>query len=63
MRKELLSARECSALYGCGQSTWWHWCKQGRVPRPVHIGRLTRWRLSELERHMDSLSAPSAVPS
>lgn len=55
--KRLLSDRECSALYGCGQSTWWRWLKKGLVPQPIRIGRRTLWELAALEQHIAELSA------
>lgn len=56
MKKELITDKECAALYGCGVSTWWRWVKEKKTPAPVRIGGVTRWRISELESHLEVLS-------
>ncbi len=49
MAETYLSTRQASALIGCGRSTIWHWAANGVVPKPIKIGGMTRWKLSDLE--------------
>ena len=30
------------------KSTWWLWCKLGKTPAPVRLGRVTAWKYSEV---------------
>ena len=50
----LLTADEASCLYGVSSATWYRWSAAGRVPAPVRIGATVRWRLSELESHLEA---------
>lgn len=47
--RRLFSAREVAALFQCGSTTVWRWTKEGKIPKPIRIGGLTRWKLDELE--------------
>lgn len=44
----LLTAREAAALCSRNLRTWRSWDAAGVIPRPVHIGRSTMWRIDEL---------------
>jgi predicted DNA-binding transcriptional regulator AlpA len=44
----LLTAREAAALCSRTLRTWRSWDAAGVIPRPVHIGRSTLWRVDEL---------------
>ncbi len=44
----LLSDRETSRFLGCGRSTVWRWAAEGVIPKPLKLGGMSRWRLSEL---------------
>lgn len=46
----LLDVKDASALCNVSRSAWYKLSSSGKVPRPVKIGRLTRWRRDELER-------------
>lgn len=35
---------------GCGKSTVWKWVKDGRIPEPKKMGRITVWRESEIQK-------------
>jgi excisionase family DNA binding protein len=56
----LLSDREAAALLGIGRATFWRYVGAGRLPRPVKLGNVTRWRRAELEAAIDALSADAA---
>ena len=44
----LLTARQAAAMCGKSLRTWRSWDVAGWIPRPVRIGRSTRWRADEL---------------
>lgn len=46
----LMDVKEAAAMCGVSRSAWYKLSSCGKVPRPVKIGRLTRWRREELER-------------
>ena len=46
----LISAREAAALLGIGRRTFYRLHSSGRVPLPVRLGGVVRWRLEELQR-------------
>ena len=49
MTNRLLSDREAAELMNCGKSTIWRWASEGVIPRPLKIGGMSRWKLSDLE--------------
>lgn len=49
MSQTLLTDREAAALISCGKSTIWRWAAEGVIPRPLKIGGMSRWRLSDIE--------------
>jgi excisionase family DNA binding protein len=48
--------KEAARLLGIGKSTLWANVKAGKLPAPIHIGGATRWRVSDLERHLQAMS-------
>lgn len=40
----LLTAETVSTLVGCRPDTVRQWVREGRFPKPLHIGRAVRWR-------------------
>lgn len=46
--KALLSVRDLSEILGLGERTLWRHATTGKLPRPVSIGRLQRWRASDI---------------
>jgi len=44
----LISARELAGLLAASETTVWRALASGRIPSPVKIGRLTRWRMGEI---------------
>jgi len=46
----LLSVKEVAKMLGIGERTVWAWAAEGRVPEPLQLGRLKRWRLEEIKQ-------------
>lgn len=44
----LIASEEVARLLGISERTLWRLLSAGKVPRPVRIGRNTRWRLTEV---------------
>ena len=47
MPDKLLTDIELAALLGCARSTIWKWVADGVLPKPLKIGGMSRWKLSE----------------
>ena len=43
----LLTASECSEIIGISEPTWWRWVREGTAPKPVKLGRGSRWPRSD----------------
>lgn len=42
--------KAASAFLGIGESTFWRWVKEGRLPRGTRLSaRATVWRIADLE--------------
>ena len=50
----LLTAKELARLLGVAPCTVWTWHAAGRIPLPVKIGGVTRWRRSEIEQWIEA---------
>lgn len=50
----LITANEAATLLTIGRSTFWAYVAKGKLPQPVKIGGLTRWRVADLQRHFAS---------
>jgi predicted DNA-binding transcriptional regulator AlpA len=46
----LLTVRDVAKKLSASIRTVWRYSSDGRIPRPVKIGRLSRWRPEEIER-------------
>lgn len=52
-RKKYLRAKECASMFGVSESTWWRWLAEGRLPKPIRLGRrVTAWEVTELEKRL-----------
>ena len=51
--ERLLSAGEAFELLGLPPSSGWALLALGRIPRPIKIGRRSRWSRSELGRWIE----------
>jgi prophage regulatory protein len=53
---EFVTARDVAELLCVSPRTVWRWASSGQLPAPVRVGpRCTRWRVSDLQRYLDSL--------
>lgn len=56
--KELLNVREVAALLDLSPRTVWRWSDSGRMPRPVRLSSLAKWRMRELREWIDNGCKP-----
>ena len=55
--EEFISVMEVAKLLGIGKSTVWSKTKEDpNFPKPVKVGRVTRWRKPEVLEYMESLA-------
>lgn len=52
-RVELLSRTDVADLFEITTRTVSRWIAEGRIPRPMKLGRRPRWRRSTIERLLD----------
>ncbi len=52
----LINVRETARLLAVSDRTVWKMAKEGRFPKPVHIGASTRWRTADVEAFVRSLA-------
>lgn len=60
-RRLLVGAEEAAAMMGCGRSTFWKRVREGHYPAPVKDAGSTRWRVLDLEQHVQAM--PTTRPS
>lgn len=53
-RKELLQVDEVAAKCGISKSSVWRLVREGKFPQRHKIGRMARWRLSDLEAWLNN---------
>ena len=46
----LLDARTVAAMLSCSRRAIYTFSDGGRMPRPIKLGRLTRWRRVDIEK-------------
>jgi len=46
---QLLRDHEAAGLLGCSKATFWRRVADGTVSKPLKIGGMSRWPLSEIE--------------
>ena len=42
-------------IFGVSNVTWWHWRKQGKLPKSLTIGRRRFYRRSDIEAWFDEM--------
>jgi len=52
--KLLVPAVEAAAMLSMGRSTFWNKVKENKLPHPVKIAGITRWRVSDLRNFVDA---------
>jgi excisionase family DNA binding protein len=50
----LIRDTETAALLGCSRATVWAMAKAGKIPAPMKIGVMARWRLSDIHALIES---------
>jgi len=54
----VMRAKEASAFLGLGESTFWRWAKDGRLPKGTRLSaRATVWRIADLEAFIERQAA------
>lgn len=53
-RQAMLDVKACAATVGVSPRSWLRLVKRGEAPAPLKLGRLTRWRLSDVESFVAS---------
>jgi predicted DNA-binding transcriptional regulator AlpA len=60
--KILVPATKAAEMLSMGRSTFWREVAKGRLPAPLKIGGLTRWRVADLQRCVaDPASQPTTA--
>ena len=47
--ESLLRLPQVLKIIPINKSAWWQGCKDGRYPKPIKLGRSSRWLKSEVE--------------
>jgi len=54
----VLRAKDAAAFLALGESTFWRWAKEGRLPRGTRLSaRATVWKVSDLEDFIEKQAA------
>lgn len=51
---QLFNVREVAKKFSVSVATVWRLTKSGDIPKPIHIGRSTRWRAGDLQKHLEA---------
>ena len=58
----LLDVKAVAALFQSSPATIWRRVNDGTLPRPVHIGGMTRWARDEIDAVIDRAKAARDKP-
>lgn len=50
--RRLLTVNEVAEWFGVDRRTIYRWLAEQAMPQPVKIGRTTRFRIEDIERHL-----------
>lgn len=50
MEDRLLRDKEVLKHIPVSRATWWQGVREGRFPKPVRLGGITAWRMSDIEK-------------
>lgn len=56
----LISADELAGMLGCSPTHVWRMHSGGKLPKPMKLGRLTRWRDAEVRAWIEAGAPPRA---
>lgn len=62
-QKVLVTDKEAAELFSLATSTFRKNVRLGILPRPVHLGRVARWRMTDLLKAADDLANPPTTAS
>ena len=48
-QRELISDVRAAALLGCSRTSIWRYAANGTIPKPMKIGRMSRWKIEYIE--------------
>lgn len=54
--KILVQAAEAAKMLSMGESTFWRKVGEKKLPQPVKIAGMTRWRVTDLQQHVEHLA-------
>lgn len=57
----LLTDKECVEILGVSLPTFWRWVREGTVPKPLKLGRLSRFPQSEIYGVIEKAAAARAA--
>lgn len=60
--KLLVPALEAAEMLSMGRSTFWNKVKEKKLPAPVKVAGLTRWRISDLRSFVEQKEPSEASP-
>ena len=58
----LMTANDLAHMLAVSRLTIWRWRSAGRLPPPLRIGRVVRWKRSEIETWL-AAGCPSCRPA
>lgn len=56
----VISARTGAALLDVSERQWYRLVQRGLLPKPIRLGRNTRWKLAEVEAALDAIPPSEA---
>lgn len=56
----LIRDTETAAILGCSRATVWALVKSGKIPAPLKIGSMARWRITDIDAVIAKAAAQSA---
>lgn len=56
----LIRDTETASILGCSRATVWALVKAGKIPAPLKIGAMSRWRLSDIQTVIDRAAEKTA---
>ena len=60
--RDLLSIAEIEMKTGISRRTLWRWVSSGRFPPPaVRVGRIVRWRVSDIEEWIEGQASRNGL--
>ena len=58
----VLRAKDAAAFLALGESTFWKWVKDGRLPQGIRLSaRATIWRIADLEAFIEQQATSQGV--